>query len=63
MHEDSSDAPAGAERRYFATTQWSVVLAAGEAAGQESREALAQLCGTYWYPLYAYVRRRRGPCA
>ncbi len=34
------------------------MLAAGEATGQQSRDALAQLCEAYWYPLYAYVRRR-----
>lgn len=41
----------------FATTQWSVVLRAGrrDATGAA---ALADLCRTYWYPLYAYVRRR-----
>lgn len=44
--------------RHFATTQWSVVLAAGDARNVDSREALAQLCETYWYPLYVYVRRR-----
>jgi RNA polymerase sigma factor (sigma-70 family) len=39
----------------FLTTRWSVVLRAG--AG-ESEDALAQLCRDYWYPLYAFVRRR-----
>jgi RNA polymerase sigma factor (sigma-70 family) len=43
----------------FATTHWSVVL---EAACQENSpkasDAIAQLCQTYWYPLYAYVRRK-----
>ena len=43
--------------RHFATTQWSIVLAAGDADGQDYRTALAQLCESYWYPLYAYVRR------
>jgi RNA polymerase sigma factor (sigma-70 family) len=41
----------------FATTHWSVVLAAGEENTLQSAEALEQLCRTYWYPLYAYVRR------
>jgi RNA polymerase sigma factor (sigma-70 family) len=49
-----------ADRR-FATTRWSIVLAAGgdrsAAAGTAARDALAVLCETYWYPLYAYVRR------
>jgi RNA polymerase sigma-70 factor (ECF subfamily) len=41
----------------FRTTRWSIVVAAaGDAPA--SREALATLCATYWYPLYAYARRR-----
>ena len=57
-------APSGrrdAERAQFATTRWSVVLAAGAATDGEAREALTQLCESYWYPLYAYVRRRGYP--
>lgn len=42
----------------FATTHWSVVLAAGQSADAQASEALEGLCRTYWYPLYAYVRRR-----
>lgn len=41
----------------FATTQWSAVLRAGEDSSPAARQALEQLCTTYWYPLYAYVRR------
>ena len=41
----------------FPSTQWSLVLIAGEGAGEASREALATLCRVYWYPLYAFVRR------
>jgi len=44
--------------RIFATTHWSVVLAAKEGDSQSVQEALERLCRTYWYPLYAYVRRR-----
>jgi hypothetical protein len=40
----------------FVTTHWSLVLAAGKGASADAREALASLCQTYWYPLYAYVR-------
>lgn len=40
----------------FETTRWSVVLAAG-ADDTTGRDALASLCETYWFPLYAYVRR------
>ncbi len=42
----------------FLSTRWSVVLAAGNASQPNSREALSELCRTYWYPLYAYARRR-----
>ena len=43
----------------FATTRWSMVLAAGGGAPSEQADrALADLCAGYWYPLYAYVRRR-----
>jgi DNA-directed RNA polymerase specialized sigma24 family protein len=42
----------------FTTTHWSVVLAAGDSASPDSREALEKLCRTYWYPLYAFVRRK-----
>jgi RNA polymerase sigma factor (sigma-70 family) len=41
----------------FATTHWSVVLAAGQSADAQASEALEQLCRIYWYPLYAYLRR------
>jgi RNA polymerase sigma-70 factor (ECF subfamily) len=42
----------------FHTTHWTVVLAAREKDGAAAREALASLCSTYWYPLYAFIRRR-----
>ncbi len=41
----------------FATTQWTVVLAAGRTGSPQADVALEELCRTYWYPLYAYVRR------
>jgi len=42
----------------FATTHWSVVLLAGGAESQDADTALDHLCRSYWYPLYAYVRRK-----
>lgn len=42
----------------FATTRWSIVLHAGRGDAPEARAALADLCRTYWFPLYAQVRRR-----
>lgn len=47
--------------RVFATTHWSVVLAAGDGESEPSRRALEVLCGAYWYPIYAYVRRKGHP--
>jgi len=45
-------------RDIFATTHWTVVLAAGRRHTPQSDHALDELCRTYWFPLYAYVRRR-----
>jgi RNA polymerase sigma-70 factor (ECF subfamily) len=48
--------------RWFTTTHWSVVLAAGRAEEPGADEALERFCRTYWYPVYTYVRRRgHGP--
>jgi len=47
----------------FVTTHWSVVLAAGDAASPDSRQALEKLCRQYWFPLYAFVRREGYPPA
>ena len=56
--EDESGPRTGTQ---FATTHWSTVLAAGDSASPGSREALEKLCRTYWYPLYAFVRRKGHP--
>jgi RNA polymerase sigma-70 factor (ECF subfamily) len=45
----------------FMTTRWSVVLAAGRTGEPAAREALSTLCGLYWRPLYAFLRRRGLP--
>jgi RNA polymerase sigma factor (sigma-70 family) len=42
----------------FPTTRWTLVVAAGDRERKEARSALASLCEHYWYPLYAYLRRR-----
>lgn len=42
----------------FPSTRWSRIAAAGDPGGSQNREALAELCTAYWYPLYAYIRRR-----
>jgi RNA polymerase sigma factor (sigma-70 family) len=50
------DSPRGTAT--FVSTRWSVVLRAGGTAPDEAQAALGQLYETYWYPLYAYVRRQ-----
>src|SRR4051812_11609638 len=42
---------------YFATTRWTLVLTAARRDAPQAGAALEELCQTYWYPLYAYVRR------
>jgi len=57
--ETTSTREASSSRRpAFVTTHWSVVLTAGRSDTTRAHEALSRLCETYWYPLYAYVRRR-----
>jgi RNA polymerase sigma-70 factor (ECF subfamily) len=55
---DSSAFPVPEAARQFASTRWSLVMAAGQRDSPESEAALASLCRLYWYPLYAYARRR-----
>ena len=43
---------------HFPTTHWSRVVMAGDRHAPDAREALANLCSAYWYPVYAYVRRQ-----
>ena len=45
----------------FPTTRWTLVVAASDPKRKEFRSALASLCENYWYPLYAYLRRRGYP--
>ena len=48
-------------RSGFPTTRWTLVVAAGNPDRTEARSALVSLCENYWYPLYAYLRRRGYP--
>src|SRR5512136_2794901 len=59
MAPPSGDAESpGTRAGLFVTTHWSVVLAAGDLHSPQSSQALEMLCRTYWYPLYAFVRRQ-----
>jgi RNA polymerase sigma-70 factor (ECF subfamily) len=59
-HSDEPDSAlrAGKVAAWFVTTHWTVVLTAARHDTTRTRVALAELCQIYWYPLYAYVRRR-----
>jgi DNA-directed RNA polymerase specialized sigma24 family protein len=56
MRLDEGSAEGGAGQ--FHTTRWTLVLVSAQNQGQAAQEALAELCQIYWYPLYAFVRRR-----
>ena len=57
MSSPSTSAPRASEA-WFRTTHWSVVLSAQDKSSPQSDQALESLCRTYWYPLYAFVRRQ-----
>ena len=54
--EQNSAQPSGHDG-LFTTTNWTVVLSAGQVGSLESEAALSALCQTYWYPLYVFARR------
>ena len=56
MHDDR-DAMIGRSEE-FPTTRWSLVLGARDRDRLEARAALAELCRAYWYPIYAFIRRK-----
>jgi RNA polymerase sigma-70 factor (ECF subfamily) len=58
MTSETSTPSSDASGEIFATTHWTVVLAAGKQSTPQSARALEELCRAYWFPLYAYVRRR-----
>jgi RNA polymerase sigma-70 factor (ECF subfamily) len=58
LSSESSTQTTGVRDDVFATTHWTVVLAAGRGSSQQADVALEQLCRTYWYPLYVFVRRQ-----
>jgi len=61
LHSDSFMNPNVGGRARFATTRWSLVLAAGNRGSPAAEEALARLCSVYWYPVFVFVRRQGYP--
>src|SRR5215468_1974185 len=59
MSDQTMQTLAGPSR--FPTTRWTLVVAASDPKRKEVRSALASLCENYWYPLYAFLRRRGYP--
>ncbi|HEX3798436.1 MAG TPA: sigma-70 family RNA polymerase sigma factor [Verrucomicrobiae bacterium] len=51
-------AASGGRNAAFATTHWSIVLEASRGELVQSAAAMEKLCQRYWYPIYAFVRRR-----
>jgi DNA-directed RNA polymerase specialized sigma24 family protein len=58
MPSSPSAGPPGAVGARFQTTQWSLVVAAGQGGSPTAEQALARLCALYWYPVFAFVRRK-----
>jgi len=56
--EDGNKPGKAEDARWFSTTHWSVVLAAGQPDAGVSDQALETLCRTYWFPLYGFIRRK-----
>src|SRR5262249_30630861 len=56
--EDDSFVRGDLPGRTFQTTHWSAVLRVSDGQSVEAKQALEELCRTYWYPLYAFARRK-----
>jgi RNA polymerase sigma-70 factor (ECF subfamily) len=55
--EDSRDLPS-VRAGHFVTTHWSLIRRAARTDVAEAEAALSELCRTYWYPLYTFIRRQ-----
>jgi len=54
----SEPGPSQGSHARFLPTRWSVILAAQDGASPEAEAALTRLCEHYWYPVYAFLRRK-----
>lgn len=56
-HQSTKSSHGTAQTRAFQNTLWGRVLVAGKIDSPQSRQAIAELCRLYWYPIYAFLRR------
>jgi RNA polymerase sigma-70 factor (ECF subfamily) len=56
--DENSGIPNQTQQGKFTTTHWSVVAAAARSDSPEAHKAMEELCRTYWYPLYTFLRRK-----
>jgi DNA-directed RNA polymerase specialized sigma24 family protein len=57
LPSSTAGSPIQSNPQWFATTHWSVVLAAKGEAATDAKAALGELCSVYWRPIYSYIRR------
>jgi len=57
MAPDQESAAGQGTHAQFQPTHWSLVLQAGDTSVPQAQDALGKLCQTYWFPLYAFIRR------
>ena len=50
--------PDGPATGLFPSTRWSLIVQAAAPATPQAREAVEELCSLYWYPVYAFIRRK-----
>ena len=58
MTRNKTSSSPGSDDGQFDKTRWSMVLGAMQSRAPCAQKALAELCGLYWRPLYAFARRR-----
>jgi RNA polymerase sigma factor (sigma-70 family) len=51
------DSGGGTHARFPSQTHWTLIAAVGDSSSPEAQAALNQLCQTYWFPIYAFIRR------
>jgi DNA-directed RNA polymerase specialized sigma24 family protein len=56
--QTSTESGSATQGFWFTPTHWSVILSAQNTSSPNAGAALEKLCRTYWYPIYAYVRRQ-----